>query len=68
MAVKVYESIIENSPSLKAELCSGIGRLYLQVMCNCSQASSILFFSSLSFLFLVPGLSWNENFTRMKSM
>ena len=39
MAVKVYESIIEKAPSLKAELCSGIGRLYLQVMYNCSQTS-----------------------------
>ena len=42
MAVKVYESIIEKAPSLEAELCSGIGRLYLQVMYNSvphSQAS-----------------------------
>ena len=34
MAVKVYESIIEKASSLEAELCSGIGRLYLQVMYN----------------------------------
>ena len=34
MAVKVYESIIEKAPSLEAELCSGIGRLYLQVKYN----------------------------------
>ena len=31
MAAEVYESIAEEVPVLKAELYSGIGRLYLQV-------------------------------------